>query len=366
MSSRKTLCFTGMGSQEESALKAAFEQANARLGGAWSLAALNDADVLVIDVDSMYGHMTWLREHNSGRPIVALTTGEHAEADYTLRPPASADSIAALLGELSGIAPKAAPAAAPAATGPRPPKQPEAELAKAEAPKPEPAKAPAKPEPAKAAPKAEPAKPAPAPEPASVIEEAPPPPPPRDPMLADYLQAGALPGPVKLSIEGAPLLVLDPKSQSYLGPATLKSFVPYCKRVIRAEDWTAITTGELEKLKAELGGAQPFMRLLWLCGLFAGEGHIAHGYDQNLKFKLSKWPQIEREYPKHFRIATVMMKGPQLLTEIAEGAGVPLAEVTDFVNASLFTGMAEMEVPPAPVDPNAAAKGGLFGRFRQK
>lgn len=358
MSSRKTLCFTGMGSQEESALKAAFEQANVRLGGTWSLAALNDADVLVIDVDSMYGHMTWLREHNSGRPIVALTAGEHAEADYTLRPPATADSIAALLGELSDMAPQAAPPAAPTASAapkPAPAKTPEAEVIKPEA---------AKPDLGKDAPKVEPAKPATAPQPAPLIEEAPPPP--RDPMLADYLQAGALPGPVKLVIDGAPLLVLDPKTQSYLGPATLKSFVPYCKRVIRAEDWTAITTGELDKLKAELGGAQPMMRLLWLCGLFAGDGHIADGYDQNLRFTLSKWPQIEREYPKHFRIATVMMKGPQLLTEIAEGAGVPLAEVTDFVNACLFTGMAEMEVPPAPVDPNAAAKGGLFGRFRQK
>ncbi len=357
MSSRKTLCFTGMGSQEEAALKGLFEQANALLNGAWALAALNDADVLIIDLDSMYGHMTWLREHNSGRPIVALTSGEHAEADYTLRPPATAESIAALLGELSGITPKAAPAAPkPAPVAPPRPAEvapPKAEAAKPEKPK---AEAPA------AAPKAEPPKPPPAPEPVAVVEA--PPPPPRDPMLVDYLQGNALPGPVKLAIDGAPLLVLDPKSQTYLGPATLKGFAPYCKRVIRAEHWTAITSGEVDKLKAELGSAQPFMRLQWLCGLFAGEGQIAEGYDQNLKFKLSKWPQIEREYPKHFRIATVMMKGPQLLTEIAEGAGVPLAEVTDFVNANLFTGMADMEVPPAPVDPNAAAKGGLFGRFR--
>lgn len=361
MSSRKTLCFTGMGSQEETALKAAFEQANARLGGAWSLAALNDADVLVIDLDSMYGHMTWLREHNSGRSIVALTAGEHAEADFTLRPPATADSIAALLGEISGIAPRAAPAVPKPAPTDAPKPAGEAPSPKAEAAKPEKPKVEAA---ASSAPKADPVKPPAAPEPVAVAEA--PPPPPRDPMLADYLQGNALPGPVKLAIEGAPLLVLDPKSQTYLGPATLKGFAPYCKRVIRPEHWTAITSSEFDKLKAELGTAQPFMRLQWLCGLFVGDGHIADGFDQNLKFKLSKWPQIEREYPKHFRIATVMMKGPQLLTEIADGAGVPLAEVTDFVNANLFTGMAEMEVPPAPLDPNAASKGGLFGRFRQK
>jgi len=359
MSSHKTLCFTGMGSQEEAALKACFEQANARLGGAWSLVDLKDAEVLVIDVDSMYGHMTWLREHNSGRPIVALTTGEHAEADHVLHPPVTADSLASLLGKLVGVAPKAAPPAPPPAPEPVKQAPPKVEAAKPE---------PKKPEPPKPAPKAEAESPKPAPppepKPEPVVEA--PPPPPRDPVLADYLRPAALPGPVKLAEKDAPLLVLDPKTQTYLGPATLKGFAPYCKRVIRTEDWTAITPGEFEKLKGELGGPQPFQRLLWLCGLMTGSGHIAEGFDQNLKFKLVKWPQIEREYPKHFRIATVMMKGPQLLTEIAEGAGVPLAEVTDFVNASLYTGMAEMEVPPAPADPNAAQKGGLFGRFRQR
>ena len=197
-------------------------------------------------------------------------------------------------------------------------------------------------------------------------EPEPAPAPARDPHLADYLRPGALPGPVKLGIEGAPPLVLDPKSQTYLGPATLKPFAPYCERVLRSDEWSAITPGEFEKLKAELGGAQPFARLLWLCGLLAGHGHIAEGFDPNQRYRLLKWPQIEREYPKHFRIATVMMKGPQSLTEIAEGAGVPLAEVSDFVNANLFSGQAEMEQPAPPADPNAAAKGGLFGRFRPK
>jgi hypothetical protein len=62
-----------------------------------------------------------------------------------------------------------------------------------------------------------------------------------------------------------------------------------------------------------------------------------------------------------------MMKGPQLLTEIAEGSSVPLTEVTDFVNANLATGMAEMEAPAAPADPGSTAtRGGLLGRLRGK
>jgi hypothetical protein len=81
-------------------------------------------------------------------------------------------------------------------------------------------------------------------------------------------------------------------------------------------------------------------------GLAAGEGKLAPGYDPNQKYKLLKWPQIEREFPKHFRIATAMMKGPQLLTEIAEGSTVPLTEVIDFVNANLASGPADLRQFP--------------------
>jgi hypothetical protein len=187
----------------------------------------------------------------------------------------------------------------------------------------------------------------------------------RDPMLGDYLQPGALPGPVKLKLGDAGALVLDPQTRTYLGPTALKGFMPYAKAVIRRDEWVAITPAELERLKGELGGAQPYLRLQWLAALQAGNGQIAHGFDQNQKYKLAKWPQIEREFPKHFRIATAMMKGPQLLTEIAEGSGATLAEVTDFVNASLATGFAEMDQPPPAPDASQGQKGGLLGRLRR-
>ena len=85
--------------------------------------------------------------------------------------------------------------------------------------------------------------------------------------------------------------------------------------------------------------------------------------DPNSLFKLNKWPQTEREYPKHFRIATVMMKGPSLVSEIAEASGVTQAEVADFINANLATGFAEVEREPEPVDPGKTGSG-LFGRLR--
>src|SRR3546814_850532 len=83
-------------------------------------------------------------------------------------------------------------------------------------------------------------------------------------------------------------------------------------------------------------------------------------------YKLNKWPQPEREYPLHFRIATAMMKGPATLAEIAGASGMPVADVADFVNASLATGFADIapNTPPEPAEP--AKPTGLFGRLRGK
>ena len=158
--------------------------------------------------------------------------------------------------------------------------------------------------------------------------------------LADYLRPGMLPGPVKVQLPGAPLLVLDPATQTYLGGSSLKAFTPYGESPMQASDLHSIDAAELAQLAGKLGAPQPWSRLAWLCALVRHRGTVAPGVDPNAQFKLNKWPQTEREFPKHFRIATVMMKGPARLTDIAEQSGVPLAEVTDFVNANLATGYA--------------------------
>lgn len=361
MATRKTLCFTGMDTADEAALKDMFAKAAERRGNGWILGQESTADALVVDVDSLYGHMTWLKVHNSGRMIAALSTSPNAEADHVLVRPVTVEKLADLLdrieGRPGGAAPASAPEESPAASSSRP-------VARAE-PAPELAAPAARPTP-RPAPPAEPAavaKPAPAPAPEPEPEPEPEPAaPPRDPMLADYFERDALPGPVKMEIAGAPVLALDPQRQRYVGPAALKPLIPYCKQVVRPEDWVAITPAELEKLKAAQT-EQPFSRLLWLFALVNGEGQLAAGFDPDKKFRLTKWPQIEREYPRHFRVATVMMKQPATLAEVAEQSGAPLAEVTDFVNAYLATGFAEMEEPPAPVDANAQ-KSGFLGRLR--
>lgn len=60
-----TLGLTGMDPATESALQTAFKVANAQLGGHWSLVPEQQADFVVVDMDSMYGPMSWLRLHAS-------------------------------------------------------------------------------------------------------------------------------------------------------------------------------------------------------------------------------------------------------------------------------------------------------------
>ena len=57
-----TLGLTGMDQATESEVRAAFGHAARRVRG-WSLLSENDADYVIVDMDSMYGPMSWLRLH---------------------------------------------------------------------------------------------------------------------------------------------------------------------------------------------------------------------------------------------------------------------------------------------------------------
>lgn len=347
-----SICFTGLSREEESAVVSCFKQANARLGNRWLATPESEAGVLVIDMDSMYGQMSLMKALGTGRVLVALTASGRAETDYVLQRPVTVDALVALLGQIDLDTPE------PEAEAP-----PHADAAAPAAPvqaAPEPAPAPAPPS---VAPMAPPAAAAPAsagvpspPEPAVAL--------PVQSRLADLLRTSALAGAVRLQLPDAPELVLDPATQTYLGGAALKPLLPYCSRAFAAADLQPVAAAELPALAARMGGTQPWSRLAWLCALTGGNGALAEGHGPNEKYRLLKWPQTEREFPKHFRIATVMMKGPAELMDISQASGASLAEVIDFVNASLATGVAEPETAAATaVDPGKG--GGLLGRFRR-
>lgn len=333
-----TLCFSGFSSDEAALLQRQFEHANAALGNAWTLVPEADAHVLIIDMDSMYGHMTWLKAQGSGKTTIGLTSGDRSETDHLIKRPSSVDALKSVLERVSGQPGPRVRAPTPA-LAPTPDPAPAPEAAPPTAGPPPTASAPAASEPAsKPNPSADYIAAVTTGQMAAMQQLAP-----HDPRVSDYLPPGVLGGPAKLQISGAPVLAFDPGTQTYAGSATLKPLLPYVEAVIRESAFTAINQAEFDQIKASSGGPQAYMRLLWLCGLTVGNGQLLPGFNPSKKFALTKWPQIEREYPKHFRLATVMMKGPALVREIAEASGVPEGEVIDFVNAGLISGSVVVE-----------------------
>lgn len=315
-----TLGLTGMDPDTESALTAALNAANARLGSPCELMSEKDADYVIVDMDSMYGPMSWLRLHAAQKQVIGLTTASRTQTDFRLERPFDADSVGLLLKSLADAA--GMPLGGGTATQDAPPP---------------PAVAPA---PVAAAPQTQAA--------------------PAETGLAQWLAKDRLKGRVRFE-RGGQRVLIDATSRQYLAGSALKPLAPLFEGGVSEGDFTPVDAAAWDSA-AGAGEPQPLVRLVWLGGLLAGRGRILDGYDADGRFHMIKWPQTEREYPKHFRISTVMMKGPATLAEIAGASGVPEADVADFINANLATGFAEQYREPEPE--TEPPKSGLFGRLR--
>lgn len=328
-------CFTGMEPDEREQLHALFAAANAATGKHFKLDDERSAEVLVVDIDSIYGQMTWLRARQNEHTVVPLSASSRNESGLMLARPVTEATLGELMRTLAAQAPGRASPVSTAAPAPA---------------------APAKPAPTAAT------------DAMAAVAEAtpapPPTPPPRPARLGDYLAPGALSQPVRIERAGAEPLVLDPETRVYFGPSSLKALLPFCQGEMPRDELKPLDDAAFAEV-VKKGGAQPMARLRWLFALVSGEGQLAEGYAMDERFSLSKWPQIEREFPKHFRIATTMMKGPATIAEIAELSTAPVSEVIDFVNANLASGFAQVERVAEP-ESEQPAKAGLFDRLRGK
>jgi hypothetical protein len=335
------------------------------------------ADVVLIDVDSLYGHMDWLKAQSQGRKMICLTASSMGEQDVVIARPISVGGIKHALAlsagddlGTGGVKPVAnntpistAPVRAARVTGEQPvvpavPVRSEVPAVAARRVTGEQATIPAV-QPAAAAAAFSPPPiritgqqrvvPAAAP----VVAAEPMPLRPTASTLADFLLGEELDQPAMIARAGLPALVVDLVNDRYYGGLTLKPLLPYCQGRIERGEWKPVPEKDLAALRAG-GSGLPISRLLWLYTLGTSNGvALLPGLDNNARFKLLKWPQIEREFPKHFRIATAMMKAPSLLTEVSEFAGAALGEVIDFVNAYAAIGVVCPENQSALTDRKA-------------
>ncbi len=367
MNKPASVFFTGMDVFDAEQLSTLFQDANRRTGNHWQLASeIDNAGVLVIDVDTLYGHMTWLRSQNSEQAVVALTSGTSAEADHILHRPVTMDAMRRLLHDLRArddiaAAPPTEDLAEVTATNPidmatDTPAEPAAVAVATTVPE-EVAVTPPPAAPVAKAPQTVP------PAPTNSTNAATPSPPVELKLIDALLSGDIAGGPQVLELSGLQPLALDMTEKVFLCGNGIKSYLPHTKVALKNNQWKPISSAEFDALGKNLGGTQPLGRLVWLAALGGSDGLI-YGAEPDARYRLSKWPQIEREFPRHFRIATTMMKGYLTPEQIAEHSGASVLEVNEFIVASMISGHAEAEPTAVPTEVAPAAPRSLLERLR--
>ncbi|MCZ8115899.1 hypothetical protein [Silanimonas sp.] len=297
------LSFSGFDRADEAKARALFEGLHL---SDWMLSDEAGADAVLIDLDSMYGQMAWMKGFDAGKVTIGLTQALRADTAYRIDAPLSAEALHAVLAAIAG--------------------GPQANAPAVETPMPEPAAAavtslaPVSPPVATTSPEATAVT---APVPAN--------------RLAARLARAT--GPFAVQFGDLPRLVIDPASQQFAPGKSLKALIDYGHAEIAAESVEALDPETAATALRQAGDPQPLSRLTWLLALGGGAGRLLD-HAPGTRFQLGKWPQAEREFPKHFRIATVMLKAPATLTEIASASGASEAEVADYINAALAVGHA--------------------------
>lgn len=96
-----TICFSGLSREDEVQVQSAFDQANMRLPKRWAATNEKEAELIVIDIDTVYGHMTWLKANAADKIVVAVTSADRAKAYQPLPRPVTLDSLVQLITSLS-------------------------------------------------------------------------------------------------------------------------------------------------------------------------------------------------------------------------------------------------------------------------
>ncbi|HEX5125083.1 MAG TPA: hypothetical protein VFV97_17695, partial [Rhodanobacteraceae bacterium] len=102
MSTTRTLAVTGASEQDAARIASLLEKHRAKLSAPWQNGEAAEADLLVVDIESMYGQMDWLRARSRGRLVIAYTSAaEPLEPEFSLRKPVVSADLVALLNRIS-------------------------------------------------------------------------------------------------------------------------------------------------------------------------------------------------------------------------------------------------------------------------
>lgn len=182
--------------------------------------------------------------------------------------------------------------------------------------------------------------------------------------LAEAIALGRATSARKLTGADGAELIIDPENQAYHFESTsLKPLAAILRQP--ADRWAPVYSEALKAARAA-NAAQPLERLRWYAGLVATPGILGRELDRNEHYKLTRWPETEREFPKHFRIAKEMLKEPATADEVAQASGMPYEDVVDYMNASQAAGRLEAaSAPQAAAGGQAAPRSRLMSRLNK-
>lgn len=187
------------------------------------------------------------------------------------------------------------------------------------------------------------------------------------PVLPGMLGEGAVFSPVRLSGEGLPEVVLDPKLHRFYTRAQLHELAPYAEAGPDVVTSAALAGSELQRAR-ESRIPRSFDELRWLFALNASKGRLDPRLDPGGSYCIRQALVAAPDLRAHGRIAALMTT-PMPLHEVARASGARMEEVFDIVNAYHAIGRIEyiprqrLQAQQAPQKPD---KGGLFGLFKRK
>ena len=285
-----------------------------------------DATHAIIDMDSVYGPMSWIRLHGQNTLVVGLTSAPRTNAEYHLPRAYGEDDLHALVRRMA--------ADARAVSGDEQPDSTTATSA---------AIAPAN---------------------GNTVALLPPTDADAPTTLAHWLRPGTAGGRFRFQRGEAPALWIDTDAALYHGPDTLKPLARYFTEAVALSELEPLEQAAWASAIAGSGPAQPLARLRWYHALLNAHGRLPPGHDAATRFRMPGWQASEREFPRHFRIATAMLRGPATVAQIAEAAHVAEAEAADFIHANLVCGHATAVADGAGPAEAQRGTGSLFARLR--
>ena len=101
MAAAKRIAAVSIPQQELDQIKSLLEKARNEIPQSWTWGDYQSADVLLIDVDSIYGHMDWLKAQANGRRVLSLTNRTAAEHEIVLTRPVTHATVVAAFRELA-------------------------------------------------------------------------------------------------------------------------------------------------------------------------------------------------------------------------------------------------------------------------